>query len=277
MDAAYGENKKYLEPLRSPWQGANGIAWLCVAPFEEVRRERERRERRRRYLLMANLYRTFCILLTTLISLLYPSLLLFLFPFQRWSRGLSIWTVFHGWSTSPALSFPKARTPKTPLKRWEGGMCLWANYDQNHTFTLTYELHFLPLFYFHFLWGILVQVVDYLKHFPSFRFFFKLSHASDSFTRYCLSLYFLSFLLHSFFAHTLRWLQCSPTWAYGLIPRLALVMLTWMCPRNCNCGKKQRPGKRNCKNQKNPSKCRRSSWADGKRTREDCCHERREW
>lgn len=78
MDAAYGENKKYLEPLRSPWQGANGIAWLCVAPFEEVRRERERRERRRRYLLMANLYRTFCILLTTLISLLYPSLLLFI-------------------------------------------------------------------------------------------------------------------------------------------------------------------------------------------------------
>ena len=36
VDAAYGENKKYLEPLRSPWQGADGIAWLCVAPFEKV-------------------------------------------------------------------------------------------------------------------------------------------------------------------------------------------------------------------------------------------------
>ena len=30
VDAAYGEMKKYLEPMRSPWQGAEGIAWLCV-------------------------------------------------------------------------------------------------------------------------------------------------------------------------------------------------------------------------------------------------------
>lgn len=30
VDAAYGEMKKYLEPMRTPWQGADGIAWLCV-------------------------------------------------------------------------------------------------------------------------------------------------------------------------------------------------------------------------------------------------------
>ena len=36
VDAAYGDQKKYLEPLRSPWQGADGIAWLCVAPFDQV-------------------------------------------------------------------------------------------------------------------------------------------------------------------------------------------------------------------------------------------------
>ena len=31
VDAAYGDMKKYLEPMRTPWQGADGIAWLCVA------------------------------------------------------------------------------------------------------------------------------------------------------------------------------------------------------------------------------------------------------
>ena len=31
VDAAYGDAKKYLEPMRSPWEGAEGIAWLCVA------------------------------------------------------------------------------------------------------------------------------------------------------------------------------------------------------------------------------------------------------
>jgi dehydrogenase/reductase SDR family protein 12 len=36
VDAAYGEQKKYLEPLRSPWQGADGIAWLCVCPPAEL-------------------------------------------------------------------------------------------------------------------------------------------------------------------------------------------------------------------------------------------------
>ena len=33
VDAAYGEMKKYLEPMRTPWEGADAIAWLCtVAP-----------------------------------------------------------------------------------------------------------------------------------------------------------------------------------------------------------------------------------------------------
>jgi len=37
VDAAYdAQTKKYLEPLRSPWEGAEGIAWLCVAPSEEL-------------------------------------------------------------------------------------------------------------------------------------------------------------------------------------------------------------------------------------------------
>jgi hypothetical protein len=33
---AYGETKKYLEPLRSTWEGAEGIIYLCVAPVEEI-------------------------------------------------------------------------------------------------------------------------------------------------------------------------------------------------------------------------------------------------
>lgn len=36
VDSAYGETKKYLEPMRSPWEGAEGIAWLCVAPPEKL-------------------------------------------------------------------------------------------------------------------------------------------------------------------------------------------------------------------------------------------------
>jgi len=36
VEAAYGDSKKYLEPMRSPWEGAEGIAWLCVAPAEEL-------------------------------------------------------------------------------------------------------------------------------------------------------------------------------------------------------------------------------------------------
>jgi len=30
VDAAYGDMKRYLEPMRTPWQGADGIAWLCA-------------------------------------------------------------------------------------------------------------------------------------------------------------------------------------------------------------------------------------------------------
>ena len=28
VDEAFGDAKKYLQPLRSPWEGAEGIAWL---------------------------------------------------------------------------------------------------------------------------------------------------------------------------------------------------------------------------------------------------------
>jgi dehydrogenase/reductase SDR family member 12 len=31
VDAAYGDAKKYLEPMRTTWQGAEGIAWLMGA------------------------------------------------------------------------------------------------------------------------------------------------------------------------------------------------------------------------------------------------------
>lgn len=32
VQAAYGDNAKYLEPMRSTWQGAEGIAWLMSTP-----------------------------------------------------------------------------------------------------------------------------------------------------------------------------------------------------------------------------------------------------
>lgn len=32
VEAAYGTKKKYLRPLRTIWQGTEGIIWLCVAP-----------------------------------------------------------------------------------------------------------------------------------------------------------------------------------------------------------------------------------------------------
>lgn len=32
VDSAFGEKKKWFEPLRTPWQGTEGIAWLCAAP-----------------------------------------------------------------------------------------------------------------------------------------------------------------------------------------------------------------------------------------------------
>ncbi|KAL3939873.1 MAG: hypothetical protein SGBAC_005477 [Bacillariaceae sp.] len=34
VDAAYGESKKYLEPMRNTWQGAEGIAWLMSTQSE---------------------------------------------------------------------------------------------------------------------------------------------------------------------------------------------------------------------------------------------------
>jgi len=36
VDMAYGENKKYLEPMRTTWQGAEGISWLMGAKGSEL-------------------------------------------------------------------------------------------------------------------------------------------------------------------------------------------------------------------------------------------------
>lgn len=36
VDMAYGENKKYLEPMRTTWQGAEGIAWLMGAKGSDL-------------------------------------------------------------------------------------------------------------------------------------------------------------------------------------------------------------------------------------------------
>lgn len=36
VEAAYGENKKYLEPLRTLWQGAEGIAWLALTSSKNI-------------------------------------------------------------------------------------------------------------------------------------------------------------------------------------------------------------------------------------------------
>jgi len=36
VDDAYGETKSWLEPLRTTWQGAEGIVWLCVADSEKL-------------------------------------------------------------------------------------------------------------------------------------------------------------------------------------------------------------------------------------------------
>ena len=36
VDKAYGDSKKYLGNMRTPWQGAEGIAWLCVAPTKKI-------------------------------------------------------------------------------------------------------------------------------------------------------------------------------------------------------------------------------------------------
>ncbi|KAG7361152.1 dehydrogenase/reductase [Nitzschia inconspicua] len=36
VDDAYGDNKKYLEPMRTMWEGAEGIAWLMGAKKDEI-------------------------------------------------------------------------------------------------------------------------------------------------------------------------------------------------------------------------------------------------
>ena len=36
VDEAFGDNKKYLAPLREPWQGAEGVAWLTAAPGDRL-------------------------------------------------------------------------------------------------------------------------------------------------------------------------------------------------------------------------------------------------
>mmetsp|Transcript_17333 Transcript_17333/g.40397 ORF Transcript_17333/g.40397 Transcript_17333/m.40397 type:complete len:351 (-) Transcript_17333:131-1183(-) len=36
VDAAYGSSQKWLQPLRTLWQGAEGIIWLCVAPRDKL-------------------------------------------------------------------------------------------------------------------------------------------------------------------------------------------------------------------------------------------------
>ena len=36
VDDAFGDNKKYLEPLRTTWQGAEGITWLLHTDIKEL-------------------------------------------------------------------------------------------------------------------------------------------------------------------------------------------------------------------------------------------------
>ena len=36
LEKSYGESKKHFEPLRTIWQGAEGIIWLAVAPPEKI-------------------------------------------------------------------------------------------------------------------------------------------------------------------------------------------------------------------------------------------------
>merc|ERR1712032_647511 len=37
VDAAFGERKKYLEPLRTSWQGAEGISWLMATTTSNLK------------------------------------------------------------------------------------------------------------------------------------------------------------------------------------------------------------------------------------------------
>jgi dehydrogenase/reductase SDR family member 12 len=36
VEEAFGDNKKWLEPLRQPWQGAEGVAWLTATPASQL-------------------------------------------------------------------------------------------------------------------------------------------------------------------------------------------------------------------------------------------------
>jgi dehydrogenase/reductase SDR family member 12 len=37
VEEAFGDNKKYLAPLREPWQGAEGVAWLVGTKTENIK------------------------------------------------------------------------------------------------------------------------------------------------------------------------------------------------------------------------------------------------
>jgi dehydrogenase/reductase SDR family protein 12 len=36
VDSAFGDQKKYLNPMRNLWQGAEGQAWLCVCDSSKI-------------------------------------------------------------------------------------------------------------------------------------------------------------------------------------------------------------------------------------------------
>ena len=36
VEAAYGKQKRLLEPMRTPWQGTEGIAWLCACERDKL-------------------------------------------------------------------------------------------------------------------------------------------------------------------------------------------------------------------------------------------------
>lgn len=36
MEEAYGDMKSYLNPMRTPWQGAEGVAWLMATDQSNI-------------------------------------------------------------------------------------------------------------------------------------------------------------------------------------------------------------------------------------------------
>ena len=36
VDSAYGDSKSYLEPLRSVWEGSEGIVWLLLVDRDRI-------------------------------------------------------------------------------------------------------------------------------------------------------------------------------------------------------------------------------------------------